>query len=69
VSVFLSREDVARLTCRKHRRRQIEQLVRMGIEFEIDGDGWPLVQSDAPAKRRDHMERLVIEALRATAPV
>lgn len=66
MSTFLSRDDVARLTCRKHRRRQIEQLVRMGIEFAIDGDGWPLVKADVPEKRRDHMERLVIEALRAS---
>jgi hypothetical protein len=67
---LLSRDEVVRLTGRKQRRRQVEQLARVGIPFVLDADGWPVVASDAIDRRgKPNMERLVIEALRATSPV
>jgi hypothetical protein len=63
VSLYLSRADVARRTCRKQKKRQIDQLARMGIQFELDGEGWPLVKTNAPSTT-NHAEQMMIEALR-----
>lgn len=62
MSLYLSRDDVARKTCRKQRKRQIEQLARMGIEFELDAEGWPLVRAASDVRGNPMRDRL-IEAL------
>lgn len=64
MTLYLSRADVARKTCRKQKKRQIEQLACMGIEFELDAEGWPLVKASATTGRGDHVEQLLMDALR-----
>ena len=43
VSTFLSKTEVAELTGRKQRQKQIEQLTSMHITFTLDAFGWPKV--------------------------
>jgi hypothetical protein len=43
MSIYLSRQDVRRLTGRVQRGAQIQRLAVMGYAYELDGDGWPLV--------------------------
>lgn len=43
VSTFLSKTEVAELTGRKQRQKQIEQLISMHITFTLDAFGWPKV--------------------------
>lgn len=43
MSLYVSSEDIARITCRKQKRKQIEQLVRMGIPHRVRPDGRPIV--------------------------
>lgn len=42
-SMFLSRDEIAMLTGRKHRALQIAQLRREGIPFRLNAAGWPIV--------------------------
>lgn len=63
---YLSREDVARKTCRKQKKRQIEQLARMGIQFELDAEGWPLVLANAPREGNPMREQMIEALLRAS---
>jgi len=64
--MYLSRVDVARKTCRKQKARQIEQLARMGIQFELDAEGWPLVLANATREENPMRERLIEALLRAS---
>ncbi|WP_205994309.1 MULTISPECIES: DUF4224 domain-containing protein [unclassified Pseudoalteromonas] len=43
MSTFLSKTEVAELTGRKQRQKQIEQLISMHITFTLDAFGWPKV--------------------------
>ena len=43
MSIFLAKEDVAELTGRKTKTKQIEQLRRMGIVFWVNALGVPVV--------------------------
>lgn len=43
MSIYLSRQDVRRLTGRVQRSAQIQRLAALGYAYELDGDGWPLV--------------------------
>ena len=43
VSTFLSKTEVAALTGRKQRQKQIEQLTSLRIIFTLDAVGWPKV--------------------------
>ncbi|AVG17810.1 hypothetical protein CFN79_19120 [Chromobacterium vaccinii] len=45
--LFLSREEVAELTGRKFKNLQIDNLRRMGISFQINASGWPIVVRSA----------------------
>jgi len=42
-SIFLDREEICRITCRKKSSAQIRKLMQLGIPHLVDGDGWPLV--------------------------
>ncbi|WP_083340454.1 DUF4224 domain-containing protein [Chromobacterium vaccinii] len=41
--LFLSQEEVAQLTGRKFRNLQIGTLKLMGISFQVNASGWPIV--------------------------
>lgn len=41
METFLSRDEVAELTGRKQRRKQVEQLIFMRLPFTLDAFGWP----------------------------
>lgn len=41
METFLSRDEVAELTGRKQRRKQVEQLISMRLPFTLDAFGWP----------------------------
>lgn len=41
--LFLSKEEIAELTGRKQRQKQVEQLTVMRITFTLDAFGWPKV--------------------------
>lgn len=43
MSLFLSKEEIAELTGRKQRQKQVEQLTAMRITFTLDAFGWPKV--------------------------
>ena len=43
MSTFLSQTEVAALTGRKQRQKQIEQLTSLRIIFTLDAVGWPKV--------------------------
>lgn len=43
MSLFLSKEEIAELTGRKQRQKQVEQLIVMRITFTLDAFGWPKV--------------------------
>lgn len=43
MQMFLSQVEVAELTGRKQRRKQVEQLIFMRIPFTLDAFGWPKV--------------------------
>lgn len=43
MSTFLSKAEVAELTGRKQRQKQVEQLISMHITFTLDAFGWPKV--------------------------
>lgn len=43
MNLFLSKLEVAELTGRKQRQKQLEQLTAMRITFTIDAFGWPKV--------------------------
>ena len=43
MSLFLSKEEIAELTGRKQRQKQVEQLTVMRITFTLDAFGWPKV--------------------------
>lgn len=45
-SIFLNREEVSRITCRKKATAQIRKLVQLGIAHLVDGEGWPLVLTE-----------------------
>lgn len=41
--MFLNRDEVARFTGYRQRRKQIEALALMGVRFYLPPDGWPRV--------------------------
>jgi len=43
MQMFLSQVEVAELTGRKQRRKQVEQLIFMRLSFTLDAFGWPKV--------------------------
>ena len=43
MNLFLSKLEVAELTGRKQRQKQLEQLTTMRITFTLDAFGWPKV--------------------------
>lgn len=43
METFLSRDEVAELTGRKQRRKQVEQLIFMRLPFTLDAFGWPKI--------------------------
>jgi hypothetical protein len=43
MQLFLSQVEVAELTGRKQRRKQVEQLIFMRLPFTLDAFGWPKV--------------------------
>ena len=43
MSLFLSKEEIAELTGRKQRQKQVEQLTAMRITFTLDAFGWTKV--------------------------
>lgn len=43
MQIFLSRDEVAELTGRKQRRKQVEQLIFMRMPFTLDAFGWPKI--------------------------
>lgn len=43
MSLFLSKEEIAELTGRKQRQKQVEQLTAMRITFTLNAFGWPKV--------------------------
>lgn len=45
-SIFLSREDVARLTGYKRRDKQIESLRLMGVKHRVNAAGEPIVAKE-----------------------
>ncbi|MEC5161683.1 DUF4224 domain-containing protein [Janthinobacterium sp. CG_S6] len=51
-SVFLSAEDVATLTGRKVRAKQIETLRSMGVPFYVNAVGCPVVPAAAVEGRK-----------------
>ena len=42
-AMFLNREEVARFTGYRQRKKQIEALAVMGVRFFLPPDGWPRV--------------------------
>lgn len=46
-SLFLSAEEVAELTGRKQRQKQLQQLTSMNISYTVDALGWPKVLRQA----------------------
>lgn len=53
MSIFLTKEDVADLTGRKTKTKQIEQLRTMGVIFWINAHGVPVVPRSAIEGRND----------------
>jgi hypothetical protein len=41
--MFLNREELARFTGYRQRRKQIQALAMMGVRFFVPPDGWPRV--------------------------
>lgn len=57
-SAFLSQEDVAILTGRKIKSRQVEQLRNMGIAFYVNASGRPVVpRSSIEGTRHEQINR------------
>lgn len=50
--MFLTAADVAHLTGRKTRRRQIDALRAMGVPFLVNALGWPVVTISAVEGRQ-----------------
>lgn len=42
-SVFLSVEDMERLTGKKRRKAQVDALRQMAVPFRVNAAGWPVV--------------------------
>lgn len=44
MSLWLSDDEVADLTGKRQRRKQCDELARLGVKFRVRGDGFPLVE-------------------------
>lgn len=53
MSIFLTCEDVAELTGRKNKSKQIEALRRMGLPFHVNAVGKPVVSVSAIEGRKE----------------
>lgn len=53
MSMFLSSQDIAELTGRKTKSKQIEALLRMGLPFWVNAIGKPVVTLKALEGRRE----------------
>lgn len=54
MSLFLTREDVHRLTGFALKAKQIKHLRKCGIPFFINGNGWPIVPVSAIEGRKQN---------------
>lgn len=48
-SIFLSEEDMEKLTGRKRRAAQVSALKKMAVAFRVNAAGWPVVPVSAVA--------------------
>lgn len=68
MNIFLSKDELATLTGRKQRNKQLKQLIAMHLPFYPDAFGWPkvlrsVVENTAPPKNTHFPKTVNFEKL------